>query len=114
MKNKNKSTNEDIDREKRKVESKRLPRFLIPIGGNEKKSPDSEIFREMVDLAGGSKARIVVVPTASETPGERARDYKTLFSTFKPESIQTVHIGERPDAGSAELCRISGTLQDHQ
>lgn len=83
-----------------------MPRYLIPIGGNEKKSPNSEIFREMVELAGGAKARIVVVPTASEEPGQRAQDYKELFSAFSPESIQTVHIGERTDAGSAELIKI--------
>lgn len=83
-----------------------MPRFLIPIGGNEKKSPDSKIFREMVDLAGGSDARIVVVPTASEAPGERARDYQLLFAAFNPASIQTVHIGERSDAGLAGLMNI--------
>lgn len=83
-----------------------MPRYLIPIGGNEKKSENSEIFREMVELAGGAKARIVVVPTASEEPIARARDYQKLFSAFNPEAIDVVHIGERPDAGSPELARI--------
>jgi cyanophycinase len=83
-----------------------MPRFLIPIGGNEKKSEDSELFREMVDLAGGTKARIVVVPTASDTPDERARDYREVFSAFNPESIQTLHIGERQDAGSVEIDKM--------
>lgn len=85
-----------------------MPRFLIPIGGNEKKSQDSEIFREMVELAGGPKARIVVVPTASEAPSERARDYQELFSSFSPEAVDTVHIGERSDAGSADLLKLIG------
>ena len=85
-----------------------MPRFLIPIGGNEKKSEDSEIFREMVELAGGPKARIVVVPTASKAPSERARDYRELFSGFGPEAIHTVHIGERSDAGSADLIKLIG------
>ncbi|MFT5475786.1 MAG: cyanophycinase [Planctomycetota bacterium] len=85
-----------------------MSRFLIPIGGNEKKSPNSEIFRRMVELAGGTKARIVVVPTASDTPSERARDYQDVFSAFHPESLQTLHIGERTDAGSAELTKIIG------
>ncbi len=84
----------------------RMPRFLIPIGGNEKKSPESEIFREMVDLAGGSRARIVVVPTASDSPSARARDYEELFSAFQPSSIHTVHIGERSDAASVSLCEL--------
>ena len=85
-----------------------MPRYLIPIGGNEKKSEYSDIFQEMVELAGGNKARIVVVPTASEDPKERARDYQKLFSNFNPQSIDVVHIGERPDAGSATLARIVG------
>ncbi|MHC4750672.1 MAG: cyanophycinase [Planctomycetota bacterium] len=83
-----------------------MPRFLIPIGGNEKKSEDSELFRKMVDLAGGTKARIVVVPTASDTPDERARDYTKVFSAFNPASIKTIHIGERQDAGLAKLAKI--------
>ena len=106
MGNKKRTAAKSITREIQQPESARTSRFLIPIGGNEKKSPDSEIFREMVALAGGTEARIVVVPTASEEPGERARDYSVLFSAFNPKSIQTVHIGERPDAGSAALCRI--------
>ena len=87
----------------------RMPRFLIPIGGNEKKTPDSAIFREMLELAGGTEARIVIIPTASETPGERARDYSELFSNFNPASIETVHIGERSDAGSAALSKLIET-----
>ena len=83
-----------------------MPRYLIPIGGNEKKSENSNIFQEMVALAGGQKARIVIVPTASEDPKDRGRDYHQLFSSFGPEAVDVVHIGERPDAGSASLAKI--------
>lgn len=83
-----------------------MPRFLIPIGGNEKKSEDSDIFREMVVLAGGPKARIVIVPTASEDPEDRGRDYQQLFSGFDPEAVDVVHIGERPDAASDAVADI--------
>lgn len=81
-------------------------RILIPIGGNEERSADSDIFRMMVDLAGGPRAKVVVVPTASQTPDERARDYEALFSAFGPESIETVHIGERSDAASPGLAGV--------
>ncbi len=60
----------------------------------------------MVELAGGPKAKIVIVPTASEAPGERGSDYGDLFSAFNPASIQIVHIGERSDAASTELCKL--------
>lgn len=83
-----------------------MPRYLIPIGGNETRSTDSEIFREMVELAGGKDARIVVVPTASETPGEQAERYARLFAAFEPHSVLTVHIGARSDAGSPELVEL--------
>lgn len=83
-----------------------MPRYLIPIGGNEKKSENSDIFKEMVALAGGGKARIVIVPTASEDPKDRGRDYQQLFLGFGPETVDVVHIGERPDAGSEALADI--------
>jgi cyanophycinase len=83
-----------------------MARLLIPIGGNEQKTADSEIFRRMVALAGGSEARIVIVPTASETPGERALDYHQIFSSFNPLDIHTIHIAERQDAGSPEILEI--------
>jgi len=83
-----------------------MPRYLIPIGGNEKKSENSDIFKEMVALAGGDKARIVIVPTASEDPKDRGRDYQQLFSSFGPEAVDVVHIGERSDAGFEVLSDI--------
>lgn len=83
-----------------------MPRYLIPIGGNEKRSPDSEIFRQMLTLAGGSEARIVVVPTASETPDERAREYRDLFAAFGPKSVDILHIGERTDASSPAIDKL--------
>lgn len=83
-----------------------MPRFLIPIGGNEKKANCPEIFNEMVDLAGGENARIVIVPTASEEPTKRALNYHEVFSDFNVTNIQTIHIGARQDAGSPELIKI--------
>lgn len=83
-----------------------MARLMIPIGGNERKTADSEIFRRMVALAGGPDARIVIVPTASETPGERALDYHQIFSSFNPRDIHTIHIAERQDAGSPEILSI--------
>lgn len=83
-----------------------MARLMIPIGGNERKTADSEIFRRMVALAGGPDARIVIVPTASEAPGERALDYHQIFSSFNPQDIHTIHIAERQDAGSPEILSI--------
>ncbi len=94
------------ERVRREVTSAPMPRFLVPIGGNEQKSPNSEIFREMVELAGGADARIVVIPTASEAPALQAQRYQELFAAFGPRSVDTVHVGERTDAASAALIEM--------
>ena len=41
---------------------------VMPIGGAEEKEPRGEILERFVALAGEGGVRIVVVPTASETP----------------------------------------------
>lgn len=46
------------------------------------------------------------MPTASEDPKDRGRDYQNLFTSFCPEAVDVVHIGERPDAGSEALADI--------
>jgi cyanophycinase len=74
--------------------------------GNEERSVDSDIFRMMVELAGGPRARVVVVPTASQTPDSGPAITRRLFSAFGPESIKTVHIGERTDAASPGIAGV--------
>jgi cyanophycinase len=80
-------------------------RILIPIGGNELKSLDSEIFRHMVRLAGGSRARIVVIPTASAIPEERARVYTEFFRTFDPASLDVLMIDRRSEAADPAVLK---------
>ncbi len=80
-----------------------MARILIPIGGNEKQSRNSEIFKEMMRLAGNKQAHVVIVPTASDKPEEKANNYHQLLSSFEPKSIHVVHIGERADASKPEL-----------
>ena len=50
--------------------------YIIPIGGAEDKIGDEIILKRFVEESGGSKARIAVIPTASELndtgPGGRS------------------------------------------
>lgn len=81
-------------------------RYLIPIGGNELKSLDSAIFREMVRLAGGTKARIAVIPTASAIPEERARVYAEFFQAFHPAALDVLMIDRRAEASDREVLKV--------
>lgn len=70
---------------------------LMAIGGAEDKLDDKVILSSFAHLAGGKKARIVIVPTASsiETAGLR---YKAIFLGMGVEEAEVVYIQSREDA----------------
>ena len=68
---------------------------IIPIGGAEEKIGDTTVLRRFVALAGGEKARIAIIPTASQlddtgeryealfTSGDALRRYKPYFDRLR-------------------------------
>jgi cyanophycinase len=74
----------------------------MPIGGAEDKNGehDTEILQRFLDLAGGKKARILVVPTASEVPEEMSREYIEVFTGLGAKSVEVLEVRERSDANS--------------
>jgi cyanophycinase len=74
---------------------------VIAIGGNEDKRARREsILASFVERAGGATARIVIVPSASVEPDERAAQYAEIFGRFGAGSIRSVH---------AERAQLSGS-----
>jgi cyanophycinase len=64
----------------------------MAIGGNEDKRAASEsILAKFVRRSGGADARIVIVPSASMAPAERAQRYTRIFTKLKVKDIRTVH-----------------------
>lgn len=79
----------------------------LAIGGAEDKVNDRSILATFLQLAGGSAARIAIVPTASsmENGGER---YRRIFSEMGAASVDSVPIMSREDAnGRIPLVAIS-------
>lgn len=74
---------------------------LMPIGGAEDKLDNKVILTEFVRQAGGDKARIAIVPTASSIEAAGLR-YKAIFLGMGVESAEVVYIGSREDANSPE------------
>lgn len=76
---------------------------VMPIGGAEEKNGDGndDILIRFFELAGGEKARIVVIPTASEEPEEIAKDYTEAFTKLGATSVELLNVSEREDANSA-------------
>lgn len=75
-----------------------MRRTLVAIGGNEVRQDESDIFREMVRLAGGRSARIAVVPTASSTPEERGRIYTAIFTGQGAGAVDVLPVRSRASA----------------
>jgi cyanophycinase len=74
------------------------PGALFAIGGAEDKLKKRTVLQEFVDAAGGAKARIVVVPTASALGPDVIDVYRALFAALGAESVVGVRPENREDA----------------
>ncbi|MEO8850556.1 MAG: cyanophycinase, partial [Allobranchiibius sp.] len=78
-------------------------RSLLIIGGAEDKVGRVTILRRFVRLAGGRKARLVVIPTASSVPDEVVEVYSSVFERLGCASIASVDPATRQASGDEEL-----------
>lgn len=75
----------------------------MPIGGAEDKLGRMTILREVVKLAGGTDARIVVISTASSLGDEITHAYLRLFADLGASDVQGVRPESRAEAADPEL-----------
>jgi cyanophycinase len=69
-----------------------LAGLVMAIGGNEsKRGTRSSILGSFVRHAGGSRARIVIIPSASQTPEERVERYARVFHRLGAAEVYGVH-----------------------
>ena len=75
---------------------------VLPIGGAEDKDDDGDekILSRFLDLAGGGKARVVIVPTASMDPEAMGKRYVKVFGEMGAAAADVLQIAERPDANA--------------
>ena len=52
---------------------------VMPIGRAEETEPGGEILERFIDLSGGKKAHIAIIPTASDDPQRSGEGYAQLF-----------------------------------
>ncbi len=81
---------------------------VVPIGGAEDKDGGREILERFVALAGGKRARIAIVPTASEDPEEMGQRYVAVFRELGAKAADWVRIGERSDANAEPALHLLG------
>jgi len=85
--------------------------WIIPIGGAEEKEDDPQILRRFVDLCGGSRANIAVLPTASRLADTGAR-YERIFRELGVAEAVAIDFESRADGDDAgriaQLKRATG------
>ena len=70
--------------------------FIMPIGGAEDKGNNPQILSRFLDICGGEKARIMIIPTASRLP-DTGSLYADLFLDLGAERALFTEINERSD-----------------
>jgi cyanophycinase len=73
---------------------------VMPIGGAEETEPGGEILERFIDLAGGKKARIAIIPTASDDPQRSGEGYATLFCEMGAREADWLRVERREDANA--------------
>ena len=73
---------------------------VLPIGGAEEREPGGEILERFMALAGGEKARVAVVPTASGEPRESGERYVKLFGKMGAATADWLRVEQRSDANA--------------
>lgn len=74
--------------------------FIIPIGGGERKVKTSTILNRFLELSGGPKARIVIIPTASRLTDTGDR-YHEVFTEIGIDTVDIISLDDRKDCEDA-------------
>ena len=87
---------------------------LVIVGGHEEKAGGAAILREFARLAGGDRARLLVVMYPSKGPREVRQTYREAFERLEVEGVDFLQIDgddrlDRPDALEA-LGRATGVF----
>ena len=76
--------------------------YIIPIGG---RIGDSDILGRFVQLCGGRRAHIAVLPTASADPGTGG-EYERLLRSLGAKAVQAMAIETRADCEDAQTLAV--------
>lgn len=79
---------------------------LVIIGGAEDKYGENKILKEVVEIIGGSDAKLVVLTTATEQPETVGNEYYEVFKKLGIDKIDILNINSRNDAGKEHIAKI--------
>ena len=75
--------------------------YVIPIGGAEERTGSRIVLKRFVKLCGGKKARIVIIPTASNLP-DTGEKYIEIFTRLGVQKAVSLSINERAETANKD------------
>ena len=84
-----------------KVSEDAVRGWIVPVGGAEDKEADVAVLRRFVDVSQGDRARIAVIPTASQLSDTGAR-YEAIFQRLGAMDAFALPFANRDDASRAD------------
>ncbi|HVS13987.1 MAG TPA: cyanophycinase [Thermoanaerobaculia bacterium] len=79
--------------------------FIVAIGGAEERSRHGAILRRFVRLCGGRRARLAIIPTASQLDAT-GPDYEKVFCEIGAHSARSLPFDERADCEREDFLEI--------
>ncbi len=76
---------------------------LVIVGGAEDKEKECIILKKVIELAGGDRAFLAVLTTASEKPEETGKQYKSVFNKLGLSKVSLFNINKRQDANDIKI-----------
>lgn len=78
---------------------------LLAIGGNEDRMHCLEVLTRVVQEIGKADYNVVVIPSASEDPEQRGKEYQQVFAKLGAAATEVLDVRNRMQANSKELAR---------
>src|SRR5437763_659788 len=88
------------------MKTTRVPGPLVVIGGAEDKEAACTILRTFTRLAGGARARVVVLTVATEFPDEVGAEYLRVLQRLGVKHARALDVRVREQANDAGLVRV--------
>jgi len=79
---------------------------LVLIGGNESKTDEMGPLKKFLDISGGKKAKIAIIPTASRNPIPDGEEYVKAFEDFGVSEAILVDVSTRDKANNPKNRKI--------
>jgi cyanophycinase len=79
--------------------------YVIPIGGAEERTSSAKVLKKFIRLCGGKKARIVIIPTASNL-ADTGDKYIEIFAKLGVVDAISLTINERSEASRKDYLEV--------